>query len=132
MPSLSLPRARLLRHDLEFQAVYRARMKKAGGGVALFTMPNGRSYHRLGLAVAKRGGTAIARNRVKRLVREAWRLEQHGFCGGQTASEPPRCYDMVVSATASAAETLTLDGVRCALRELVALSDRAWVKRGSP
>lgn len=134
---LTLPRTRLLRHDLEFQAVYGARMKKAGGGLAVFTMPNGRGFHRLGLAVAKRGGTGVARNRVKRLIREAFRLEQRqlaaehgeGTEGKEGTQCGVRCYDIVVAASGDAAAVLTLEGVRAALRGLVALSDKAWRKR---
>ncbi len=148
MPSarLTLPRTRLLRHDLEFQAVYDARMKKASGGrggLAVFTMPNGKAFHRLGLAVAKRGGTGVARNRVKRLIREAFRLEQRqltaehaehaegaeGAEGKEIKECGVRCYDIVVAASGEAAETLTLEGAREALRELMAQSDRAWRKR---
>lgn len=135
---LTLPRTRLLRHDLEFQAVYDARMKKAGGGLAVFTMPNGRGFHRLGLAVAKRGGTGVARNRVKRLIREAFRLEQAQFTAENTESTEgkqgeegaaTRRYDIIVAASGDAAKTLTLEQTRAMLRDLMAQSDRAWKKR---
>ncbi len=143
-PRLTLPRTRLLRHDLEFQAVYDARMKKAvgggggRGGLAVFTVPNGKAFHRLGLAVAKRGGTGVDRNRVKRLIREAFRLEQGQFTTENTESTEgkqgeegatTRWYDIIVAASADAAETLTLEQARAMLRDLVAQSDRAWRKR---
>lgn len=39
---------------------------------------NHESYARLGLAIATRTfGTAVARNRIKRLARESFRLNQH-------------------------------------------------------
>ena len=41
----------------------------------------------LGLSVAARVGTAPRRNRIKRLLREAFRLMQHDF---------PRPYDLVI------------------------------------
>lgn len=135
---LTLPRTRLLRHDLEFQAVYDARMKKAGGGFAVFTKPNERAFHRLGLAVAKRGGTGVDRNRVKRLIREAFRLEQGQFTTESTVSTEgkqgeegatKRWYDIIVAASGDAAKTLTLEGARSTLRGLVAQSDKAWRKR---
>ena len=41
---------------------------------------NHESYARLGLAIATRTfGTAVARNRIKRLARESFRLNQHGL-----------------------------------------------------
>lgn len=122
--------------------MYDARMKKAGGGgrggLAVFTVPNGKAFHRLGLAVAKRGGTGVDRNRVKRLIREAFRLEQGNFTTENTEStekklgeevENARWYDIIVAASADAAETLTLEQARAMLRDLVAQSDRAWKKR---
>lgn len=135
---LTLPRTRLLRHDLEFRAVYDARMKKAAGGIAVFTVPNGRAFHRLGLAVAKRGGTAVDRNRVKRLLREAFRLEQGAFTAEHAESAEReegegiaerQCYDVVISSSGTGAGTLTLESTRRVLRELMARSNRAWRKR---
>ncbi|MBS0195974.1 MAG: ribonuclease P protein component [Planctomycetes bacterium] len=82
------PRSCKLCHDLEYQAVYDARMKKAAGPLLMFTRPNGLRRWRLGLAVGKRVGTAVQRNRVKRMVREAFRLIQHDL---------PGAYDLVVS-----------------------------------
>ncbi len=124
---LTLPPSRLLQHDLEYQAVYGARMKKAKGGVAVFVMPNGRAYHRLGLAVSKRGESAPARNRVKRVIREAFRHEQHEL---PRLSAADGGFDIVVSAGAASSGTLTLEAARGLLRELVGLACAGWEKRG--
>jgi ribonuclease P protein component len=43
----------------------------------LFTAENDCDYPRLGVSVSKACGNAVVRNRVKRLVREAFRNNQH-------------------------------------------------------
>ena len=40
----------------------------------IWALPNQRSFTRLGLIVGKRHGNAVRRNRLKRLIREAFRL----------------------------------------------------------
>ncbi len=68
---------------------------------------------RLGLSVSRKVGGAVERNRVKRLLREAFRLEEPALRPGQ---------DLVVVARADAgalAEREGLRGVGGALRELL-------------
>lgn len=66
-----------LQHDLEYQAVYGARMKKQRGPIVAFVGTGQRAHWRVGLAVGKRVGGAVERNRIKRALREAFRLVQH-------------------------------------------------------
>ncbi len=68
---------------------------------------------RLGLSVSRKVGGAVERNRVKRLLREAFRLEEPALRPGQ---------DLVVVARADVgalAEREGLRGVGGALRELL-------------
>jgi len=44
------------------------------GGLRLVYRPNGRTYARLGLAVSRKYGSAVRRNRLKRRIRECFRL----------------------------------------------------------
>jgi ribonuclease P protein component len=122
-PDLSLPRTRRLCHDLEYQAVYGARMKKQRGPITAFVAPNGRSHWRIGLAVGKRVGNAVARNIVKRALREAFRHVQHQL---PLLSDGQGC-DMVLSA--SAHETLDARTYASLILELATLAHRDWMRR---
>lgn len=63
----------------EYQAAYCEGRRRSAGPLTVYTRPNGLDEHRLGLSVGRRVGGAVVRNRVKRLVREAFRLERAGF-----------------------------------------------------
>lgn len=71
----------------EFSAVYDARVRKNLGPISVYGKPNEAGHPRLGLSVSRRVGSAVTRNRVKRLLREAFRLTQHDF---------PQGYDVIV------------------------------------
>ncbi|MFO0835024.1 MAG: ribonuclease P protein component [Phycisphaerales bacterium] len=109
MPSLSFPKSRQLTHAREYQGVYGYRLRAVRGPMTLSIRPNELPHWRLGLAVSRRVGTAVARNRAKRLTREAFRMVQHDLprrivgTAGKDAVEdggggPSACgYDAVVS-----------------------------------
>jgi ribonuclease P protein component len=66
-----------LRSKLQFDAVYAGSRRIDDRFFALRVKPNGLSHPRVGLAVAvKLAGNAVARNRIRRLVRESFRLSQ--------------------------------------------------------
>ena len=75
-------RSQRLTKALEFQAVFGARCVRQRGGLAIHGLLNGTDRTRLGLSVGKRVGNAVVRNRVKRLVREAFRLSQRDLPPG--------------------------------------------------
>lgn len=80
-------RAHRLGGDSQFQAVFNNKLRKSSGPLAVLALPNGLTHHRLGLTVSRRVGNAVKRHRIKRLLREAFRLSQ--------AKWPGR-YDLVV------------------------------------
>ena len=66
-----------LQRSEDFQQIFRLKKKKKQGGLVVYTKPNSLGYARLGLAVAKKiVPSATSRNRLRRLMRESFRLNQ--------------------------------------------------------
>lgn len=62
-----------LRRPFDFQRVRRRGRSWPTHLIVLVVLPNDRNHNRYGFAVGKRVGGAVARNRVKRRIREAVR-----------------------------------------------------------
>ena len=77
-PRLRLGAELRLRSKLQFDALYASGKRIDDRFFGLRVRPNGLGYPRIGLAVAvKTAGNAVKRNRLRRLVRETFRLAQH-------------------------------------------------------
>jgi len=69
-----------LHQPAEFREVKLRGKKFADAFFSLSVLANHESFPRLGLSIATRTfGTAVARNRIKRLTRESFRLNQHSL-----------------------------------------------------
>jgi ribonuclease P protein component len=65
-----------IRQRRAFETTIRRGKRIDGPGFLLIATANGLGFGRLGIAVGRRVGTAVVRNRVKRIVREAFRGAQ--------------------------------------------------------
>ena len=75
---LSLPAQRRLRQKAQFEAVYAGGKRFGDGFFSVITRSNDTGGARLGMAVStKAAGNSVKRNRIRRLIRESFRLHQH-------------------------------------------------------
>ena len=109
------PRKRL-HQPAEFRTVRQRGKRISDPYFSLSVLANNESTPRLGLAIATRTfGSAVARNRIKRLTRESFRLNQH---------ELPRV-DVTVSAR-DAARAATLADLRRSLDKFWKIIAQRW------
>ena len=96
---LRFPReARLLKAS-HFRAVFRTGRRARAGPLHARVRPNGKRRARLGLAVSRKAArNAVFRNRVRRQLRESFRVNQHRLAG----------LDVVVSLSRPAAGAIDL------------------------
>ena len=119
MASLRFRRDQHILRGGEFQRAYRQGSRARGEVLLVVAVPNGLETTRLGLSVGKKvWKSAVRRNRVRRIFREAFRTAQH---------ELPRGYDLVLIPAAPRLEP-ELAATR---RELVQLAREAAARCGT-
>lgn len=74
MGGFAFPPGQRLKRPADFRAVFDRGTKRHTRGFVLFRAASGADVPRLGVSVGRKVGGAVARNRVKRLLRESFRL----------------------------------------------------------
>jgi ribonuclease P protein component len=107
----TFPRARRLSGRKAFARVFGGRHSAGNRFLVIYAMPNELPFARLGLTVGRRIGNAVKRNSLKRIIREAFRLE---------SSRLPIGFDLVCVPRPEV--DLTLEDAR---RNIVSVAERA-------
>src|SRR3712207_8208848 len=63
-----------IRKNSEFRIVYKRGKSFSNKLLVLYVKRNGTNFNRLGISVSKKVGKSVIRSRVKRLIRESYRL----------------------------------------------------------
>lgn len=72
-------RAQRVKSQVDFVAISRKGSRLSRGPLVLNASRSDKPKSRLGIRISRRCGTAAVRNRIKRLLREAFRLMQHDW-----------------------------------------------------
>lgn len=82
LPDQRLPKSDLVRKGWEYQSVYKDGKRLHGKGFSLIFLDNGTDRNRLGISVHRKIRGAVRRNRMKRIIREAFRIHRSSFPQG--------------------------------------------------
>jgi ribonuclease P protein component len=81
-----LQKIHLLRKGWEFEQVYKRGKRLHGKGFTLIFHQNQLGYSRIGISVHRQIKGAVKRNRIKRIIRESFRLHRELY---------PECADII-------------------------------------
>lgn len=84
-----MKRATTVKENYEFRRIYAKGRSGVSPYLVVYARPNRRDHNRLGVTVSTKLGHAVVRNRVRRRIREIFRLNQSMLAQG---------YDMIVVA----------------------------------
>ncbi len=108
-----------LRTDREYREVVRKGERATTAHFVVYRDFRGEGARKIGISVGKRAGRAVARNRVKRILREFYRFHKSDFpCGSRTA--------IVVK------KPLSVPGLNAVASELLPAIFRRWGRKEEP
>jgi len=90
LPAECFPKENRLLKSVEFDRVFKNGTKVITPVLVFFWNPSPAGINRLGLVVSRKVGNAVRRNRIKRMTREAFRLNQASLFSGVDIVTIPR------------------------------------------
>ena len=78
-----------LKNSRDFSQVYNHRKSLANKYLVMYVLPADQAYSRIGISVSKKVGNSVIRHRIKRLIKESYRLNVDNIKEG---------YDIIVVA----------------------------------
>jgi ribonuclease P protein component len=116
----AFPRSHRLSGKLLFTAVYDAKVKITRFPLVGYSLANSLGHPRLGISISRHVGTAPKRNRIKRLIRESFRLHPYDL---------PVGYDLVIVVRPHV--PMGLAEYQRIFAHLLSHSHSAWQRRGA-
>jgi len=108
LKAFGLSKKERLTKQKDYRIVYAAKRTYSDGRLRIYVRRNGLDYSRIGYSIGKRMGGAVKRNRLKRLVREAYRKNK---------SQLPKGFDFVVIPRSDG--EYSLDEISASLKKLL-------------
>lgn len=84
-----------IRKSSHFRFVYNKGKSLVDENIVVYSTKNHKDFNRIGISVSKKVGNSVKRNRVRRLIRESYRVNKYRFNDG---------YDLVFVARVRAAK----------------------------
>lgn len=101
-----------------FRAIRDKGRRETRGPLTVWAIPNDQPQSRLGISIGRVVGNAVRRNRIKRLLRESFRLMKNDL---------PRSYDLVISVRPH--EPLILAEYQRLLQAMIVKLHQGWGSR---
>ena len=74
--------ANRLKKNTDFSRVYRKKQSMANKLLVIYILDNHLGHNRVGFVVSKKVGNSVVRSKVKRVMKESYRLNDHKFRSG--------------------------------------------------
>ena len=110
-----------LKNNRDFVNVYTSGRSYANKYLVIYTLKNNSDRNRLGISVSKKVGNSVVRHRLKRLIKESYRLHEKMFNSG---------LDIVVIAR-KGSDACDFAGIESALLHLMKLNGTLDTVKGN-